>query len=194
MPTATPNPAEDRHWMSLAIELSRQCPPAEGAYSVGAVIVDTQGREVSRGYSRDTDPKVHAEESALATLAADDPRLAGATLYSTLEPCSQRASRPRSCAHLILATGIRRVVIAWREPSLFVANCQGVEMLTDTGITVDQLPDLAETALRRRRSGARGVRAVAGRRGVGGRRPDRANLRPARRWRGYGRRAATVAG
>jgi diaminohydroxyphosphoribosylaminopyrimidine deaminase/5-amino-6-(5-phosphoribosylamino)uracil reductase len=146
MPTATPDPADDRHWMSLAIELSQQCPPAEGAYSVGAVIVDDQGREISRGYSRDTDPTVHAEESALAKLAANDPSLAGATLYSTLEPCSQRASRPRSCTRLILATGIRRVVIAWREPALFVADCQGVELLTAAGVTIEELPDLAEAA------------------------------------------------
>lgn len=146
MPTSPPNPADDRHWMSLAIDLSRQCPPAEGAYSVGAVLVDAQGREVSRGHSRETDPKVHAEESALAKLPADEPRLNGATLYSTLEPCSQRASRPRSCTQLILATGIGRVVIAWREPALFVADCQGVEMLAAAGITVDELPDLAAAA------------------------------------------------
>ena len=81
---------DDRKWMELAIGLAHQCPPAEGAYSVGAVIVDSDGNELARGYSRENDPHVHAEESALGKLPADDPRLAGATIYSTLEPCSMR--------------------------------------------------------------------------------------------------------
>lgn len=141
-----PSPDVDRRWMLLAIELAGRCPPAEGAYSVGAVIVDADGTELARGHSRDTDSTVHAEESALARVDPADPRLAGATIYSTLEPCSRRASRPRSCTQLILDTGIRRVVIAWREPALFVADCQGVELLTAAGVEVVELPDLAAPA------------------------------------------------
>jgi diaminohydroxyphosphoribosylaminopyrimidine deaminase/5-amino-6-(5-phosphoribosylamino)uracil reductase len=138
---------DDRHWMLLAIEQARLCPPSESAYSVGAVIVDENGNEISRGYSREDDPKVHAEESALAKVPAGDPRLKHATIYSTLEPCSQRASRPRSCTQLILAAGIPRVVIAWREPSLFVADCQGVELLKQAGVELVELPDLADVAM-----------------------------------------------
>jgi pyrimidine deaminase RibD-like protein len=112
--------------MRLAIELAWQCPPSPTAYSVGAVLVDAGGHEISRGFSREGgDPVVHAEESALGKLAIDDPRLAGATIYSTLEPCSQRKSRPRTCTQLIIAAGLRRVVIAWREPALFVADRAG---------------------------------------------------------------------
>jgi diaminohydroxyphosphoribosylaminopyrimidine deaminase/5-amino-6-(5-phosphoribosylamino)uracil reductase len=136
----------DRRWMELAISLAHQCPPSEGAYSVGAVIVDADGQELSRGYSREGDPHVHAEESALAKLAPDDPRLAGATIYSTLEPCSQRKSRPWTCTQLILAAGIRRVVIAWLEPALFVADCQGREQLEEAGVTVAEIPELSERA------------------------------------------------
>lgn len=136
----------DQRWMRRAIELSYQCPPAEGAYSVGALITDAEGQEIATGYSRETDPKVHAEESALAKLPAGDPRLTGATIYSTLEPCSQRASRPRACTQLILDAGIPRVVIAWREPSLFVENCVGVELLEQHGVHVVELPELADEA------------------------------------------------
>jgi diaminohydroxyphosphoribosylaminopyrimidine deaminase/5-amino-6-(5-phosphoribosylamino)uracil reductase len=136
----------DYEWMRVAIELAHQCPPSPGAYSVGAVIVDQEGEEISRGYSRETDSHVHAEESALAKLANDDPRLKAATIYSTLEPCSQRKSRPRACTQLILAAGIPRVVMAWREPSLFVADCQGYEMLTNAGVAVVEISDLAQEA------------------------------------------------
>ena len=105
------------------------------------------GHELSRGFSREGgDPVVHAEESALGKLAAGDPRLAGATIYSTLEPCSQRKSRPRTCTQLIIAAGLRRVVIAWREPALFVADCQGYELLAEAGLDVAELPALAAQA------------------------------------------------
>jgi len=150
--------------MGLAIELAWQCPSSSESFSVGALIVAVDGTELARGFSREGgDPHVHAEEAALAKLAPATlargelapchPRLAGATLYSTLEPCSQRKSRPHSCTELILATrrdagneGIGRVVIAWREPSLFVPDCQGTELLWQAGVEVTELPELAEPA------------------------------------------------
>ncbi|WP_392900786.1 deaminase [Streptomyces sp. LN699] len=136
----------DLYWMRRAIDLSKLCPPSEGAYSVGAVIVGADGAELSHGYSRETDEHVHAEESALAKLPKGDTQLAAATIYSTLEPCSQRRSRPLPCSQLILAAGIPRVVIAWREPSLFVADCEGVEQLAEAGVTVIELSELASEA------------------------------------------------
>jgi diaminohydroxyphosphoribosylaminopyrimidine deaminase / 5-amino-6-(5-phosphoribosylamino)uracil reductase len=131
--------------MRLAVQLAGRCPPAPAAYSVGAVIVDDQGTEIARGYSRETGPAVHAEELALAR-SAGDPRLRGATLYSTMEPCSQRRSGPRTCTELILAAGIPRIVIAWREPPLFVPDCQGAELLSAAGLTVTELPGFEQAA------------------------------------------------
>jgi diaminohydroxyphosphoribosylaminopyrimidine deaminase / 5-amino-6-(5-phosphoribosylamino)uracil reductase len=136
----------DYKWMKVVIELAHLCPPSPSAFSVGAVIVDQNGNEISRGYSRETDSHVHAEESALAKLSSDDPRLKASTIYSTLEPCSQRKSRLRSCTQLILEAKIPRVVIASREPSLFVADCQGYELLADAGVEVVEIPDLADEA------------------------------------------------
>ncbi len=141
--------ADDERWMGLAVELAWRCPPSPGAYSVGAVIVGADGAELARGFSRESDPAVHAEESALAKLtrlSPADPRLPGATIYSTLEPCSQRKSRPRSCTELIIAAGLRAVVIAWREPALFVADGQGYERLTEVGLVVTELPAFAAAA------------------------------------------------
>jgi pyrimidine deaminase RibD-like protein len=134
--------------MRLAVSLAWQCPPSDTAFSVGAVIVDADGAELSRGFSREGgDPEVHAEEAALGKLSPGDPRLAGATIYSTLEPCSQRKSRPRTCTELIIAAGLRRVVIAWREPALFVADAQGYELLSCAGLTVTELPAFAADAI-----------------------------------------------
>jgi pyrimidine deaminase RibD-like protein len=138
----------DVAFMLEAIQLAKQCPRVEGAFSVGAVIVDAAGNRLATGFSRESDPKVHAEEAALAKVLADDPRLKTATIYSTLEPCSQRATNARiPCTELILAAGIPRVVIAWREPSTFVENCVGVERLKASGVDVVELPDFAEAAM-----------------------------------------------
>jgi pyrimidine deaminase RibD-like protein/riboflavin biosynthesis pyrimidine reductase len=135
--------AVDGHWLARAVELSRRCPASTTAFSVGAVIVDAAGEEIAWGYSRETDDTVHAEESALAKLADDDPRLAGATVYSSMEPCSTRKSRPRPCAGLILAAGIPRVVFAYREPSTFVVG-EGAEQLAAAGVAVVERPELAD--------------------------------------------------
>lgn len=137
--------SEDRRWLQLAVDLARRCPPSDTAYSVGAVLV-ADGVEIARGWSRDTNARVHAEESALRR-AAGDPRLPAATLYSSLEPCSRRASRPVPCTRLVLDAGIRRVVLAWREPDLFVPHARGADLLVSAGVTVVELPDLAAAAL-----------------------------------------------
>jgi 5-amino-6-(5-phosphoribosylamino)uracil reductase len=139
--------AADHHWLALACELAAQCPPSDTAFSVGAVVVAADGTELARGHSREGgDPVVHAEEAALAKTDPADPRLAGATVYSSLEPCARRASRPAPCARLILDAGVRRVVTAWREPDTFVAGADGGGVLATAGAEVVVLPEHEERA------------------------------------------------
>ncbi len=139
--------AADRHWLALACELAALCPPSDTAFSVGAVVVAADGSELARGHSREGgDPVVHAEEAALAKVDRADRRLAGATVYSSLEPCARRASRPAPCARLILDAGVRRVVTAWREPDTFVAGADGSGVLTAGGAAVVVLAEYAERA------------------------------------------------
>ncbi|WP_405871380.1 dihydrofolate reductase family protein [Streptomyces sp. NBC_00005] len=139
--------AADHHWLALACELATLCPPSRTAFSVGAVIVAADGTELARGHSREgDDPVVHAEEAALAKLDPADPRLAAATVYSSLEPCAHRASRPKPCARLILDAGVRRVVTAWREPDTFVTGADGSGLLAAQGVEVFVLPEFEERA------------------------------------------------
>ncbi|SDP51972.1 riboflavin-specific deaminase C-terminal domain-containing protein [Streptomyces sp. cf386] len=139
--------AADRHWLALACDLAAQCPPSRTAFSVGAVVVAADGTELARGYSREGgDPVVHAEEAALAKIAPGDPRLASATVYSSLEPCTHRASRPAPCARLILEAGVRRVVTAWREPDTFVTGADGSGVLAGEGVDVLVLPEYEDRA------------------------------------------------
>jgi 5-amino-6-(5-phosphoribosylamino)uracil reductase len=137
--------AADQAWLAQAIELSSRSPASPLAFCVGAVVVAADGTVIATGYSRETSPSVHAEEAALAKIDPADPRLAGATLYSSLEPCRVRASRPTPCAELIIAAGLRRVVIAWLEPPVFAPG-GGAALLRDAGITVVEVPGLAAEA------------------------------------------------
>jgi len=133
-----------QRFLRWAIELSRQCPPSKSAFSVGAVIVGEDGEVLATGFSREQEELDHAEEVALRKLGSD-PRLRHATLYSSLVPCGARASRPVTCVQHILAAGIPRVVYAWREPPLFTSG-QGAEQLADAGVSVIEIPALAQAA------------------------------------------------
>ena len=137
--------AADQGWLAQAIDLSRRCPPSRTAYAVGAVIVAADSAVLATGYSRENSPHDHAEEAALAKLGPAAPGLGGATLYSSLEPCRFRASRPRPCAELIVEAGLRRVVIAWLEPPVLAAG-GGAALLRAAGITVVEIPGLAVEA------------------------------------------------
>jgi diaminohydroxyphosphoribosylaminopyrimidine deaminase / 5-amino-6-(5-phosphoribosylamino)uracil reductase len=162
-------PDVDLHWLHEAIKLSRYCPPSATAFSVGAVLIAADGSVLSSGFSRESDPADHAEEVALARLGLPGngwpghsghghsgqghsspgfpggPNLQGATMYSSLEPCAARASRPIPCADLIIASGVGRVVIAWREPPIFVPG-GGAVRLRQAGVAVTVIPELAAAA------------------------------------------------
>ncbi|WP_203856962.1 deaminase [Plantactinospora mayteni] len=133
---------QDRRWLRSAIELSRLSPPSPTHYAVGAIIVDRYGVALATGYTGETDPHYHAEEAALAKLAGRaDLELSRATIYTSMEPCTVRRSRPDPCTDLLLDAGIARVVLALREPLLF-ADCDGVETLRRSGVDVVEISEL----------------------------------------------------
>ncbi|MEC3979070.1 dihydrofolate reductase family protein [Amycolatopsis sp. H20-H5] len=138
--------AVDRRWLAEACALAERCHPSASAFSVGAVVVSRGGEVIATGYSRCDLPADHAEEAALRSVR-HDPRVAGATIYTSLEPCGNRASSPISCAQHILDAGIARVVTAWREPPTFTRG-DGVARLRAAGVEVVELPELGELARR----------------------------------------------
>ncbi|HEV7655687.1 MAG TPA: dCMP deaminase [Mycobacteriales bacterium] len=140
MPVAGERPG-DRALLLAAIERSRRCPPSTTAYAVGAVVLGADGLTHDAGHSREVDPADHAEEVALARLAARA-EVAGATLYTSMEPCSVRRSRDRSCTELAIEAGVARVVFALREPPL-LADCDGAALLAAAGVEVVEMAELA---------------------------------------------------
>ena len=97
---------------------------------VGAVVVKN-GRVVASGWHRKAG-EPHAEAIALAKAGKASK---GATLYVTLEPCSHQNKRTPPCAPLVVASGLKRVVIAMRDPNPQVAG-GGVRTIRKAGIEV----------------------------------------------------------
>ena len=98
--------------------------------TVGAVIVRNDGTIVGQGYTEPAGGR-HAEICALDDAGE---RARGASLYSTLEPCSH-VGRTGPCVERIAAAGITRVVAAVQDPNPRVSG-RGFEFLRQGGIAV----------------------------------------------------------
>jgi len=122
----------DEQYIRKALDLARA---GVGLVSpnpaVGAVVVDTSGRQVGAG-THTYDGVKHAEVLALqqAGVAAR-----GATLYLNLEPCSHQG-RTGPCADVVIAAGIGRVVCSMEDPNPQVAG-KGFAKLRAAGIKVE---------------------------------------------------------
>jgi len=136
--------AEDLQRLHIAIEESRKCEPCATSYCVGAVVATLDGR-MFRGHTHETSATHHAEQEAIAKALAAGAELRGATIWSSMEPCSKRASEPESCTELILRHGFARVAFALYEPDRFV-ECRGALALRQAGVDVRCYPELAEEA------------------------------------------------
>ncbi len=131
----------DPCYLQRAIDISRKCVKSNTAYCVGAVIVTKKGQQFE-GYTHETGLHNHAEEEALKKAFDSGADLSGASIYSSMEPCSTRKSKPVSCTELIIRNGFERVVYAYAEPDCFV-RCEGTRMLRDAGVEVDIIAGLA---------------------------------------------------
>lgn len=122
----------DLEYMTLALRLAAK---GRGSTSpnpmVGALVV-TRGRIVGQGSHRKAGGP-HAEVIALSQAGS---RAKGGTLYVTLEPCSHLNKRTPPCVPLVVASGVRRVVVAMVDPNPQVKG-NGVTQLTRAGIRVD---------------------------------------------------------
>ena len=96
---------------------------------VGAVLV-RRGRVLAEGaHERFGGP--HAEVQALKKIKKVP---AGARLYLTLEPCDHFGKTP-PCTRFLIAHGLRRVVVAMKDPNPRVAG-RGIRALRRNGVSV----------------------------------------------------------
>jgi tRNA(adenine34) deaminase len=108
-----PSPPTHAEWMARALE-EADVAAANGEVPVGCVIVDADGRAISRAHNARealADPTAHAEMIAIREAAARQLgwRLDGATVYVTLEPCPM-------CAGALVHARVARVVYGCADP------------------------------------------------------------------------------
>lgn len=129
-----PNISTDERYMRRCLQLARcGMQNAKPNPMVGAVIV-AQGRIIGEGYHVRCG-EGHAEVNAFASVSkADEPLLAQATIYVSLEPCSHYGKTP-PCADLIIRKGVRRCVVGCVDPFARVQG-RGIRKLRDAGIEV----------------------------------------------------------
>ena len=122
----------DHKMMRRALELARN---GIGHVSpnplVGAIVTDKDGEVIGEGW-HEYFGGPHGEVNALAAAAGHD--LTEATLYITLEPCNHQGKTP-PCTEAILESGVRRVVVAMRDPNPLVSG-RGNRRLREAGIEV----------------------------------------------------------
>ncbi len=100
-------------FMTIALAEARRG-GEQGEVPVGALLVSSAGEELGRAHNapiRLMDPTAHAEILALRQGAerSGNYRLAGTTLYVTIEPCPM-------CAGAILQARLARLVFGVRDP------------------------------------------------------------------------------
>ena len=120
-----------------ALELAERGRGKTGDHPLVGAVVVREGVVVGEGWY-EYDGVRHAEAIALEQ-AGDAAR--GATLYTTLEPCSHHGRTP-PCADAVVAAGVARVVAGARDPNPLVDG-RGIERIRADGIEVELLDDLA---------------------------------------------------
>ena len=120
--------ARDRYFMRNALNISlRGIGNTYPNPSVGAVVVKNN-QIISRGWTQPGGVP-HAE-----VLALKKKNLSGATLYTTLEPCSHYGKSP-PCVDQIIKSKIKRVVIGLKDPNPKV-NGKGISKLRKKKIKI----------------------------------------------------------
>lgn len=142
----TPQASNDRKFARLAIDEARKSVGENDERvhpKVGAVVVK-DGRVLSTAH-RGEQPGNHAEFVALEKKLSDE-AVAGATVYTTLEPCTTRNHPKIPCAERLIERRVARVVIGMLDPDDRISG-KGVRKLRKAGIETVLFPhDLAMEA------------------------------------------------
>ena len=120
----------DELLMRRAIELAQSADLSTDINPhVGAIVVSPEGDVVGEGFHQGSGTD-HAEVVALAQAG---PMAVGATVYSTLEPCSSTGRRG-PCTQALIEVGVARVVYGQSDPNPLKAG--GAAALATSGVTV----------------------------------------------------------
>ena len=111
----TDNPQDNRHSLYMKQALSQARKAAEvQEVPIGAVIVDAQGKVISKAYNKVEQQHTQAAHAEVLSInkagkKIGDWRLLGCWIYVTLEPCAM-------CLHLILLSRMEGIVFGATSP------------------------------------------------------------------------------
>lgn len=121
----------ERNAMEKALQLASH--GVRGANPlVGAVILDTDGRQIAEGFHRGAGT-AHAERDAINSALQHGADLSGTTMVVTLEPCNH-VGRTGACTDTVIEAGITRLVYAVQDTSHTATG--GAQRLTAAGVDV----------------------------------------------------------
>lgn len=130
----------ERRHMELAVEEARKCSSEDSRPrpKVGVVVVK-DGVVLAAAHRGQLGQGEHAEFTALEKIL-EEQSIAGAVVYTTLEPCTTRNHPKVPCVQRLIERKVARVVIGMLDPDPRISG-RGVVGLRDANIGVDLFPD-----------------------------------------------------
>lgn len=129
-------PSQDERFMKMAIEIARQSKSEpRGIHPMVGAIATKNDQVVGTAYRGQRGLGEHAEYILLESILRRKD-VVGATVYTTLEPCTTRHHPKIPCAERLIDRGVSRVVIGMLDPNQNICG-RGVRLLRKAGIAVD---------------------------------------------------------
>jgi len=129
----------DTSFIDSAIEQARRCVPEDDRIhpKVGVVVVK-DSMVVTSAHRGELTPGEHAEYTALERKLCSH-SIAGATVYTTLEPCTHRNPPKIPCADRLVERRVAKVVVGILDPNPNIRG-NGFFALRKGGIAVELFP------------------------------------------------------
>lgn len=126
-------------FMRLAVEKAEQCVAEDEQVrpKVGAVLVK-EGEVLAWAFRGEVEPGQHAEFTLLEK-KLEGVDVTGATVYTTLEPCTNRNEPKVPCAKRLIDRRIKRVVVGQLDPNPQIKG-EGLFSLREAQIEIDVFP------------------------------------------------------
>jgi pyrimidine deaminase RibD-like protein len=129
----------ERRFMELAMEEARKCKPEdERAHPLVGAVAVKNGRVLAVGHRGEPKQGNHAEFALLESKLRDE-ILTGATIYTTLEPCTTRNHPKVPCSGRLIERKVSRVVIGMLDPNPDITG-RGVLRLRGANTIIDFFP------------------------------------------------------